>query len=58
MEIEKLEEVTAYVVTNRGSLVSHYYGLTVFIDEWLGDWGKDIETGVYFHKEELEILQC
>jgi hypothetical protein len=53
---EKMSEVTAFVVTNRGNLVSHYYGLTVFIEEWIGDWGKDIDTGVYFHREELEVL--
>lgn len=53
---EKMSEVTAFVVTNKGNLVSHYYGLTVFIEEWIGDWGKDIDTGVYFNKEELEVL--
>lgn len=53
---EELCEVTAYVVTNRGSFISHYYGSTVFIKDWIGDWGKDLETNVYFHKSELEVL--
>lgn len=51
---ESKQEVTGYVVTNVGSFVSHYHGKTVFIDTWIGEWGKDLETGVYFNIRELE----
>ena len=46
-----------YIVVSKGTQISHYDNMEVFITEWIGDWGKDYYTGLYFNIKELEKLE-
>lgn len=54
LSVKKDLKIFTVVMRPNTRFVSHYYGNTVAINEWFGEWGLDLYTNVFFNINELE----